>query len=81
VRGRCLKGKPEQKIETNKIYKTKKNPNGMFIARIVQMPIDDKVDFVLVIQNCKNKQIFYEEVLVTTDNDYFSFRAARGNLE
>ncbi|MGG1680272.1 hypothetical protein ACIFOT_31880 [Neobacillus sp. NRS-1170] len=76
-----MKGKPEQKIETKKIYKTKKNPDGMFIARIVQIPKDDKVDFDLVIQNSKSEQITYEEVLVTTDNDYFSFRVARGNLE
>ena len=32
-----MKGKPELKIETEKIYKTKMNSNKMFIARIIQI--------------------------------------------
>ncbi|WP_409289800.1 hypothetical protein [Peribacillus sp. SCS-37] len=76
-----MRGRPELKIEVEKIYKTKKNPNGMFVARIIQIPKEEKLHFVLVIQNRKNKQITYKEVLVTTDNDYYSFRLARGNLE
>ncbi|WP_338448459.1 hypothetical protein R4Z09_19810 [Niallia oryzisoli] len=77
-----MKGRPELIIEAEKIYITKKNPNGMFVARIIQIPKEEeKLDFVLVIQNRKNKQITYKEVLVTTDNDYYSFRLARGNLE
>ena len=76
-----MRGKPELKIETEKIYKTKKNSNGMFVARIIQIPKNEILEFVLEIQNSKNKQITYKEVVVTTDNDYFSFRIARGNLE
>lgn len=77
-----MRGRPELKIETEKIYKTKKNPNGMFVARVIQIPKEEeKLDFVLVIQNKKNKQITYNKVLVSTDNDYYSFRLARGNLE
>lgn len=77
-----MRGRPELKIEVEKIYKTKKNPNGMFVARIIQIPKEEeKLDFVLVIQNRKNKQITYKEVLVTTGNDYYSFRLTRGNLD
>ncbi|MCM3737043.1 hypothetical protein M3215_14860 [Bacillus cytotoxicus] len=76
-----MRGRPELKIEAEKIYKTKKNPNGMYVARIIQIPKEEKLDFVLVIQNRKNKQITYKKVLVTTNNDYYSFRLARGNLE
>ncbi|WP_243526913.1 hypothetical protein [Bacillus pseudomycoides] len=76
-----MKGKPELKIETEKVYKTKMNSNKMFIARIIQMPREEKLDLVLVIQNRKNKRIIYREVLVTTDNDYYSFRIARGNIQ
>ncbi|EZP77540.1 hypothetical protein H839_07894 [Parageobacillus genomosp. 1] len=76
-----MKGRPEIKIETEKVYKTKKNPNGMFVARLIQIPKEEKLDIALVIQNRKNKQIIYKEVLVTTDNHYHSFRLARGNIE
>ncbi|HDX9577256.1 TPA: hypothetical protein ROX88_000741 [Bacillus pseudomycoides] len=76
-----MRGRPELKIEAEKIYKTKKNPNGMYVARIIQIPKEEKLDFVLVIQNRKNKQITYKKVLVTTNNDYYSFRLARGNFE
>jgi hypothetical protein len=76
-----MRGKPELKIEKEKIYKTKKNSNGMFLARIVQIPKEEKLDFVMEIKNLKNKHITYKAVLVTTDNDYFSFRVARGNHE
>ncbi|MDF2859208.1 MAG: hypothetical protein K0Q87_5059 [Neobacillus sp.] len=77
---RELRGKPELKKETNKIYKTKKSPNGMFVARIIQIHNEERLDFVLEIENSKNKQITYKKVVVTTDNDYLSFRIARGNL-
>lgn len=30
-----MRGKAELKIESEKVYKTKKNPNGMFVARIL----------------------------------------------
>lgn len=76
-----MRGRPELKIEAEKIYKTKKNPNGMYVARIIQIPKEEKLDFVLMIQNRENKQITYKKVLVTTNNDYYSFRLARGNLE
>ena len=76
-----MRGKPELKIEVEKIYKTKKNSNGMFVARIIQIPQGENLDFVLVIQNRKNKQITYKELLVTTENYYSSFRLARGTLE
>ncbi|MGG3662085.1 hypothetical protein [Bacillus gobiensis] len=77
-----MRGSPELKIETEKIYKTKKNLNGMFVARIIQVPKEEEMlDFVLMIQNQKNKQVSYKEVLVTTENWYNSFRLARGNLE
>lgn len=76
-----MRGKRELKIDSEKIYKTKKNANGTFVARIIQMPKEEKLDFVLEIKNLKNKQITYKQVLVTTDNDYFSFRIARGNLD
>ena len=72
-----MRGKPEVKIHTEKIYKTKKNANGTFVAWISQMLKEEKLDFVLEIKNLKNKQITYKQVLVTTDNDYFSFRIAR----
>jgi len=77
-----MRGKPELKIESEKVYKTKKNPNGMFVARILQIPkVEDKLDFVLILQNKKKKNIIYNKVLVTTDNDYHSFRLARGNIK
>lgn len=77
-----MKGRPELVIETEKIYKTKKNSNGMFVARIIQIPKEgEMLDFVLVIQNRKNKRITYREILVTTENWYDSFRLARGNIE
>ncbi|GED18171.1 hypothetical protein SAMN04487909_101263 [Aneurinibacillus migulanus] len=76
-----MRGRPEIKIETEKIYKTKKNPNGMFVARLIQIPKEEKLDITLVIQNRKTKQIIYKEVLVTTDNHYHSFRLARGNIK
>lgn len=76
-----MRGRPEIKIETEKIYKTKKNPNGMFVARLIQIPKEEKLDITLVIQNCKTKQIIYKEVLVTIDNHYHSFRLARGNIK
>ena len=77
-----MRGRPEMKIENEKIYKTKKNPNGMFVARLIQIPKKgEKLDIALVIQNRKNKQIIYKEILVTTDNHYLSFRLARGNIE
>ena len=70
-----MRGKPELKIELEKVYKTKKNPNGMFVARILQIPKEeDKLDFVLILQNRKTKNIIYNKILVTTDNDYYSFR-------
>lgn len=51
-----MRGKPELKIESEKVYKTKKNPNGMFVARILQIPKEeDKLDFVLILQNIKTK--------------------------
>lgn len=76
-----MKGRPELVIETEKIYKTKKNFNGMFVARIIQIPKEgEMLDFVLVIQNRKNKRITYREILVTTENWYDSFRLARGNI-
>jgi hypothetical protein len=53
------------------------NANGTFVAWISQMPKEETLDFVLEIKNLKNKQITYKQVLVTTDNDYFSFRIAR----
>lgn len=77
-----MRGKPELIIQSEKVYKTKKNPNDMFVARVIQIPKEgEKLDFVLEIQNRKNKQIIYREVLVTTDNWYYSFRLARGNIE
>ncbi|MBN8253868.1 hypothetical protein [Priestia flexa] len=77
-----MRGRPELKIEMEKVYKTKKNPNGMFVARIIQIPKDEEMlDFVLVVQNRKNKHTTYKEILVTTHNDYDSFRLARGNLK
>ena len=77
-----MRGKPELKIESEKVYKTKKNPNGMFVARILQIPKEeDTLDFVLILQNIKTKNITYNKVLVTTDNDYYSFRLARGNIK
>jgi len=77
-----MRGKPELKIESEKIYKTKKNPNGMFVAKILQLPKEeDKLDFVLILQNRKTKKVIYNKVLVSTDNDYYSFRLARGNIE
>lgn len=54
----------------------------MFVARILQIPKEgDKLDFVLILQNRKTKKITCKKVLVTTDNDYYSFRLARGNIE
>lgn len=80
--GEIMRGKPELIIQSEKVYKTKKNPNDMFVARVIQIPKEgEKLDFVLEIQNRKNKQIIYREVLVTTDNWYYSFRLARGNIE
>ncbi|MEB9502692.1 hypothetical protein P4J13_01740 [Bacillus anthracis] len=77
-----MRGKPELKIESEKVFKMKKNPNGMFVAKILQIPKEeDKLDFVLILQNKKTKNIIYNKVLVTTDNDYYSFRLARGNIE
>ncbi|PQZ56195.1 hypothetical protein CQZ94_13160 [Bacillus sp. MYb209] len=76
-----MRGKPELKIKAEKLYKTKKNPKGMFVARILQVPKEDKLDFVLIVQNRKTKKITYKKVSVTTDNDYYSFRLARGNIE
>lgn len=77
-----MRGRPNLKIEAERVYRTKKNPNGMFVARIIQVPKEEEMlDFILVIQNLKNKQVSYKEVLVTTDNWYYSFRLARGNLE
>ncbi|PGK34917.1 hypothetical protein CN907_21215 [Bacillus anthracis] len=77
-----MRGKPELKIESEKVYKTKKNPNEMFIAKILQISKEeDKLDFVLILQNRKTKNIIYNKVLVTTDNNYYSFRLARGNIE
>ncbi|MEO2075972.1 MAG: hypothetical protein ABGX20_11440 [Bacillus sp. (in: firmicutes)] len=76
-----MRGSPKLKIDSEKMYKTKKNANGRFGARIIQMPKEEKLDFVLEIRNLKNKQITYKEVLVTSDNDYFSFRIARGDLD
>ncbi|MCM3005121.1 hypothetical protein M3590_14110 [Priestia koreensis] len=47
-----MRGKPEQRIEVEKVYKTKMNDNGLFIARIIQIPREEeKLDFVLVVQN------------------------------
>ncbi|MEH7504188.1 hypothetical protein V7152_19610 [Neobacillus drentensis] len=48
-----MRGKLELKMETEKIYKTKKNSNGMFVAGIIQIPKEEKLDFVLEIQNRK----------------------------
>ncbi|MGN4426028.1 hypothetical protein ACTFQN_19665 [Bacillus cereus group sp. MYBK30-1] len=77
-----MRGKPELKIESEKVYKTKKNPNGMFVAKILQVPkTEDKLDFVLILQNRKTKKAIYKKFLVTTNNDYYSFRLARGNIE
>jgi hypothetical protein len=77
-----MRGKPHLTIETEKIYKTKKSPNGMFIARIIEKPKkEDMLDFILVIQNRKSKDIIYNKVLVTTRNRYYSFRLACGNME
>ncbi|KLA37113.1 hypothetical protein B4158_0769 [Bacillus cereus] len=82
LKGEIMRGKPELKIESEKVHKRKKNPNGMFVARILQIPKEeDKLDFVLILQNKKTKNIIYNKVLVTTDNDYYSFRLARGNIK
>lgn len=81
MEGAIKRGRPELKIEKENVYKTKQNPNGMFIARVNQIPREEMLAFALVIQNRKNKQIMYNEVLVTTDNDYYSFRLARGNMK
>ncbi|AIM33679.1 hypothetical protein DF16_orf05264 [Bacillus thuringiensis serovar kurstaki str. YBT-1520] len=54
-----MRGKPELKIESEKVHKRKKNPNGMFVARILQIPKEeDKLDFVLILQNKKRKILF-----------------------
>lgn len=37
-----MRGRPEIRIETEKVYKTKKNPNGMFVARLIQIPKEEK---------------------------------------
>ncbi|KAB2493423.1 hypothetical protein [Priestia endophytica] len=77
-----MRGKPELEIKTDKVYKTKKNSNGMFIARIIQVPKEEKMlGFILVIENLKKKQIYYEKLLVTKENHYYSFRLARGDLK
>ncbi|MGE7218819.1 hypothetical protein ACQKJC_20160 [Priestia koreensis] len=77
-----MRGKPEQRIEVEKVYKTKMNDNGLFIARIIQIPREEeKLDFVLVVQNRKTKTFTYQKRLVTTDNHYHSFRLARGSLQ
>ncbi len=45
-------------------------------ARILQIPKqEDKLDFVLIFCNKKTKNIIYNKVLVTTDNDYYSFHS------
>ncbi|MFP7737748.1 hypothetical protein ACLHDF_31530 [Priestia aryabhattai] len=76
-----MRGRPELEIETEKVYKTKKNPNGTFIARIIQVPREENMlDFILEIKNPKKKQFSYKRVLVTTENEYHSFRLARGDL-
>jgi len=40
-----MKGRPELEIERGKVYKTKKNPNGTFIARIIQVPKKENINF------------------------------------
>lgn len=77
-----MKGKRILRLESTKIYKTKKNANKYFIARIIQIPKDgDRLDFVLEIQNLRTKKICYNEILVSVENWYNSFRLVRGNME
>ncbi|TYR81393.1 hypothetical protein FZC66_05960 [Priestia megaterium] len=77
-----MRGRPEWKIEHEKIYKTKKNNNGMLVARIIQKPIeDDLLEFSLMVQNRKTKAVLYHQPLVVTGNDYYSFRLARGDIK
>lgn len=77
-----MRGNPKLVIEAEQVYKTKKNPNGMFVARLIMVPKEDQnLDLVLVIQNTKTKKIIYRQDLVTTENHYISFRLARGDME
>ncbi|WP_434738871.1 hypothetical protein [Priestia megaterium] len=74
-----MRGRPELEIEREKVYKTKKNPNGTFIARIIQVPKEENMlDFMLEIKNLKKKELSHRSLLVRTENWYFSFRLARG---
>ncbi|MFE4123320.1 hypothetical protein [Priestia sp. YIM B13486] len=77
-----MRGRPELEIEREKVYKTKKNPNGTFIARIIQVPKEENMlNFILEIKNLKKKELFYRSLLVRTENWYYSFRLARGDLK
>ncbi|MGC9933228.1 hypothetical protein [Priestia aryabhattai] len=76
-----MRGRPELEIEIErgKVYKTKKNPNGTFIARIIQVPKEENMlDFMLEIKHLRKKELTYRNLLITTENWYDSFRLARG---
>ena len=77
-----MRGRPELEIEREKVYKTKKNPNRTFIARIIQVPKEENMlDFMLEIKHLRKKELTYRNLLVTTENWYDSFRLARGDLK
>ncbi|WP_409295332.1 hypothetical protein V1498_18680 [Peribacillus sp. SCS-26] len=77
-----MRGNPKLVIEKEQVYKTKKNPNGTFIARIIEKPREkERLDYVLLIQNFKTKQIVYDRVLITSRNSYNFFRIARGEIK
>lgn len=77
-----MRGNPKLVIDKERVYKTKKNPNGKFVARIIEKPQEKELlDYVLVIQNFNTKQIIYEKVLLTSRNSYNFFRIARGDIK
>ena len=77
-----MRGNPKLVIEKEQVYKTKKNPNGTFVARIIEIPREKELlDYVLIIQNFKTKQIVYDKVLLTSRNTYNFFRIARGEIK
>jgi hypothetical protein len=77
-----MRGNPKMVIENERQYKTKKNPNGIFVAKLIQKTREnDLLEFVFIIKNLKTKQVVYEKILLTTYNDYFHFRIAQGNIE
>jgi hypothetical protein len=39
--GGYMRGNPKLVIEAEQVYKTKKNPNGMFVARLIMVPKED----------------------------------------